>query len=271
MNAQVTSEWTRLPSETGTMSMFVARPDTPGTHPGIVCFHALPGVNAKPPRDLPWRRPNTTPYEVLIAELLLKRTTGGHAGRSARAWMNSTIGWWLRFPSPYFDSESLYQRVLVQQSTATTEVAPDIRATTAQMKALVKQEKALVAALRNAPSAADSISTELEKVARERKQLEHALQAEEKVQVGSDCVNASPDAIKAFSVAVAGRLSTMDTEELHRLLSVLGFEAIVDANGKVQASIAVPVTPTNYLPLHEHGHDHMDIVVAVHGPDHAGA
>jgi hypothetical protein len=41
--------------------------------------------------------------------------------------------------------------------------------------------------------------------------------------------------------------------------------------GSVQASIGVPVTPENYLPLHKHRHDNMDVVVGVHGLDDAGA
>lgn len=33
-------------------------------------------------RDFPWRRPGATPYEVLVAELLLKRTTAAAAARA---------------------------------------------------------------------------------------------------------------------------------------------------------------------------------------------
>lgn len=38
-------------------------------------------------RDFPWRRPGATPYEVLVAELLLKRTTAAVAARAYPAFI----------------------------------------------------------------------------------------------------------------------------------------------------------------------------------------
>ena len=170
------------------------------------------------------------------------------------------------------DPDFLHQRVLAHNLSSTDISGIDLaKETKARKKELVRAERGLLTALMNAPSAADSIAAELEKIAKERKDLERALQAPEKAQGASGCPNISQDAIQAFSKRVAARLGTMEVEELHRLLSLVGFEAIVDANGEVQASIAVPVTPENYLPLHEHGHDNVNVVVVVDGPDDAGA
>ncbi len=40
----VKTEWVQVPSETGTMSVFVAEPVGPGSFPGIAHFHVLPGI-----------------------------------------------------------------------------------------------------------------------------------------------------------------------------------------------------------------------------------
>ena len=48
----------------------------------------LLGWSAKNLRDFPWRKwPDITPYEVLVAELLLKRTTAEAARRAYPAFL----------------------------------------------------------------------------------------------------------------------------------------------------------------------------------------
>jgi site-specific DNA recombinase len=168
--------------------------------------------------------------------------------------------------------EFLYQRVMAHAESAPATADLDTpRETKARIKELGSQEASLVAALKTAPSAAASLTLELESIAAEKNRLQRALTNVQASQGDWEPVKVNQDALKAFSQAMQARLQTMDTADQHRLLSLLGFEATVSDSGSVQASIGVPVTPGNYLPLHEHGHDNMDVVVGVDGLDDAGA
>ncbi len=44
---EVNTRWVDLPSEAGSMAVFVAEPDTAEKLPGLVYFHVLPGLNAQ--------------------------------------------------------------------------------------------------------------------------------------------------------------------------------------------------------------------------------
>jgi GAF domain-containing protein len=102
-----------------------------------------------------------------------------------------------------------------------------------------------LAAIRTAPSAAESIGAELEQIAAERKRLERALAAKQAPKQARPDLGITREAIVAFSKAIRGRLSTMDLEERRNLLALLGFRAIVANGGEVQASIAVPTVSEN--------------------------
>ena len=178
---------------------------------------------------------------------------------------------WVAVSRSMRDPAFLVERVLAQQAMPTPQPADPGAPARARIKALANEEKSLVAALRAAPSAAETIEKELEKIAGERRSLERTLKATEAAQCPLDDVQIDPDAIKRFAQALGPRLRAMGVEERHELLSLLGFEATVAASGDVKASIAVPSAPDeSYSPLHEHRHDDVDVVVVVYRADDTG-
>ena len=105
---------------------------------------------------------------------------------------------------------------------------------------MANEENNLVAALQAAPSAAETIETDLEKIASERRSLESALAAIEAARAQRDGVRVDPATIRAFAQALGPRLRAMGVAERRELLPLLGFEATVAEPGDVKASTAVP-------------------------------
>jgi len=114
----------------------------------------------------------------------------------------------------------------------------DLDEITKRIKRLKEDEKRLVAALRAAPNAADSLAHELDTIAGERKQLERVLDG--KQTPAPTISQVSKPAIYAFSRLVCERLTTMDIEDQRRLMEVLMLEAVVGEGGRIKASVAIP-------------------------------
>ncbi|MBI4282464.1 MAG: recombinase family protein [Chloroflexi bacterium] len=141
------------------------------------------------------------------------------------------------------DPEFIYDRLLaLHDAPPSTDNDGEVVHIKARVKALALEERNLVAALRTAPSAAEGITGELEKIASERKSLERQLEAIGKANGHKGQVSVDPEAIKAFCAAVKPFLKAMEVEQRKELLSLLGFEATVSDTGDVKASIAVPST-----------------------------
>ena len=147
---------------------------------------------------------------------------------------------WAAVSKAVSDPDFLFDRVVAQQQAVETPIGDDSPGVRARIKSLAGEEKNLVAALKTAPTAAEGIARELEKIAGERKALERTLSARQAPERGSGDLRIDQDAIRAFSASVKARLRTMDTAERHQLLSLLGFEATVADSGDVKASISVP-------------------------------
>jgi hypothetical protein len=134
-------------------------------------------------------------------------------------------------------------------------------------KDLAAEERGLLDAIRKAPSAAEVISVELEKVASHRKALERELKTLDTADGNQGGVTISKARVDAFRKAVKPYMKAMDVGRKKELSLLLGFEATVSDKGEVKASIAIP----SYSPLHEHGHDNVNIVIIAHGTDDAWA
>ena len=147
---------------------------------------------------------------------------------------------WAAVSKAVSDPDFLYDRVIAQQRAVETPTGDDSPGLRARIKSLAGEEKNLLAALKTAPSAAEGIARELEKIAGERKALERTLSTRQAPEGDSGDLRIDQDAIRAFCAAVKARLRTMDAAERHLLLSLLGFEATVANSGDVKASIAVP-------------------------------
>ena len=113
----------------------------------------------------------------------------------------------------------------------------------ARVKALAGEQRNLLAALRKAPTAAEAMGVELEKVASERKAWERELIAVDAAQAPRGDMSIDQDTVLAFCRAMKPYLKAMAPEKRRELLSLLGFEASVADNGTVKASIAVPSAP----------------------------
>ncbi|MDA0988619.1 MAG: recombinase family protein [Chloroflexi bacterium] len=137
-------------------------------------------------------------------------------------------------------SEFIYNRLLALQDAP---VEGDSEAMASAIKSRIKtlalEERNLVAALRTAPSAAEGITGELEKIASEKKSLERQIKALSEASHNGH-VAVTMEAVKAFCGAVKPFLKAMDVETRRELLSLLGFEAVVKDTGEVEASIAAP-------------------------------
>lgn len=174
------------------------------------------------------------------------RNTSATATRPQSCWAHrtraenadSTI--WSAVSQAVANPAFLYDRAVAQQSLADKPDPQDDRiAIGKRIKKLRDDETKLVAALRAAPNAAESLTKELDGVAGERKRLERTLEPSQPSPTpSSDTI--SREHIYAFSSAVKERLNTMDAEEQRQLLVLLGFEGIVGDDGRIDASVAVP-------------------------------
>ncbi len=138
----------------------------------------------------------------------------------------------------------LYDRVVAQHSSVDKPKPQDDRiAIVKRIKKLRDDETKLVAALRAAPNAAESLTKELDGVAAERNRLERAL-IPKLSSPDPASIMMSREQVYAFSSAMTERLNTLDAEEQRQLLVMLGFEGIVGDDGVIDASVAVPSAST---------------------------
>jgi hypothetical protein len=151
---------------------------------------------------------------------------------------------WNAISGALMDPDFLFDRVTAQRLSSEDPPEVDIAQIKADLKRLSGEENSLLAALRKAPSAANSIAVELEKIARERKQLERAINTDVAAREHSSDTQVTRESVRLFAGAVGQRLKTLDTVERRELLSVLGFEASVGDSGTILASIAVPSIST---------------------------
>ena len=178
------------------------------------------------------------------------RTVGNllrNARRNRAKVMDARI--WNAISRAVDDPDSLFHLVIAQRSSpSAVSCADDARQSKSRIKELASQEKSLLATLRAAPSPAERMTGELERVARERKALELAQDAKPTQQAGNGRSATTENAIKTFPAAVRERLGSMDTTERLQLLSILGFQTTVTTIGEVQASILVPaeVNPNHH-------------------------
>ena len=92
---------------------------------------------------------------------------------------------WAAVTRAVLDPDFLYDRVLAQLTALPAPSDNNGHEVRVRIKALASEEKNLVAALRSAPSAAEGITAELERVASKRKTLERELDALQAPQMGS--------------------------------------------------------------------------------------
>jgi hypothetical protein len=173
-------------------------------------------------------------------------------------------GVWTALRRRVLDPDFLYDRIMAHLDASTgVTTGKDVAEMGERIRLLSGKERNLVAVLRDAPSAASSITAELERVASERRALEREFMARTVPAGGSGDQLITKEVVKAFTQAVAERFDTMHVEERRQLLSLLDFEATVGDAGDVRkASIAVPIgiktqngveTPSNQEP-----HDRLE-------------
>jgi site-specific DNA recombinase len=153
---------------------------------------------------------------------------------------------WAAVSKAVSSPDFIYDRLSALQSApAPTDDGAALRA---KVKGLVAEERGLLDAIRKAPSAAEIISMDLEKVASQRKALERELKAMDASNGHHGGASVSNADVVAFCGTVKPYLKAMAVEKKRELLCLLGFEATVAEDGEVKASIAVPsaINPSHH-------------------------
>ncbi|MBM3939947.1 MAG: recombinase family protein [SAR202 cluster bacterium] len=170
-----------------------------------------------------------------------KRPQICHAHRPRMEQLDQRV--WTGLMKAVSDADWLYDRVMAQRTVAAVPEQDGGAELRARVKALAAEEKNLVAALRSAPSAAEAIGAELEKIASGRRTLERELKALQAPRGGSGESDVNRAAVNAFAKRIAARMRTMDLTQRREVLALLGFEATIAESGSVDgASIEVPLS-----------------------------
>ena len=148
---------------------------------------------------------------------------------------------WSAVSKAVSDPDTIYDRLTAMRANLEPTVNEEDReAIKTRIRTLVHEESNLVAAIKAAPSGADTIGAELEKIARERKTLEGQLKAQTRRNGQAAEPSVDADAVKEFCQAMKPFLKAMAVQQRKELLSLLGFEATVSDTGEIKGSIAVP-------------------------------